>query len=199
MKRLLKQKNKDGILCHISFADQNGFTLVETLIAISIFSVSIVALMSFLAQGISTTSYVKEKITAEYLAQEGIESLRNMRDNYVLYPTETGKSWDSFKAVFDASNFDCALDDECGFNNSLVSDDQNFIFKCSSSVYGCALFLDNGNYNSDFLGDISNFTRTIWVENIDADEIRIYSKVKWIKGSGPYSITFSEDLFNWVE
>lgn len=76
-----------------------GFTLIETLVAISIFSISILAMMAVLADGISDTNYAKTKITASYLAQEGIEYIRNMRDNYVLYTDTTGLTWDDFKAA----------------------------------------------------------------------------------------------------
>ncbi len=85
MSKFLKQKNK-------------GFTLVETLVAISIFSVSILALMSVLASGISNTNYAKRKLAAAYLAQEGIECIRNKRDNYVLYPDST-HDWSKFVAL----------------------------------------------------------------------------------------------------
>ncbi|MEK7219403.1 MAG: prepilin-type N-terminal cleavage/methylation domain-containing protein, partial [Patescibacteria group bacterium] len=85
MKKIFQQKHK-------------GFTLIETLIAISIFTVSILALMSVLGQGISNTNYAKQKIIASYLAQEGIEYMRNMRDNDVLYTQITGKNWGSFKS-----------------------------------------------------------------------------------------------------
>ena len=37
-----------------------AFTLVETLVAISIFSISVVAVMSVLASGISYTNYAKK-------------------------------------------------------------------------------------------------------------------------------------------
>ena len=75
-----------------------GFTLVETLVAISIFSVSIVGLMSVLGSGISNTNYAKQKITAYYLAQEGIEYVRNMRDTEVLYGNGTiNARWNRFR------------------------------------------------------------------------------------------------------
>lgn len=79
----IKQKNR-------------AFTLVETLVAISIFSVSILGLMSVLASGISNTNYAKQKTMASYLAQEGIEYVRNLRDNAILYQQGAG-GWNSFK------------------------------------------------------------------------------------------------------
>jgi prepilin-type N-terminal cleavage/methylation domain-containing protein len=132
----------------------SGFTLVETLIAISIFSVSIIAFMSILGGGISDTSYVKTKIIASYLAQEGIEYVRNMRDNYVLYTNDTGHTWNDFIVA----------------DKTYPSPDPNFI-------------------------------RTIQMTAIPSspDEVKIYSTVSWTQGSGSYNITFSENLFNWVE
>lgn len=77
--------------------NNRAFTLVETLVALSIFTVSILGLMSVLASGISNTNYAKQKMVATYLAQEGIEYVRNMRDTYVLYPG--GGDWESFRGA----------------------------------------------------------------------------------------------------
>jgi prepilin-type N-terminal cleavage/methylation domain-containing protein len=59
---------------------QQGFTIVETLVALSIFSVAVIALISVTISGSSGATYVKNKLTASYLAQEGIEMVRNLRD-----------------------------------------------------------------------------------------------------------------------
>ncbi|MEJ0001975.1 MAG: prepilin-type N-terminal cleavage/methylation domain-containing protein [bacterium] len=65
--------------------ENGGFTLVETLVAISIFTLSVLIMLSVLSKGISDTAYAKKKLIASYLAQEGIEYMRNMRDTYMLY------------------------------------------------------------------------------------------------------------------
>ncbi len=131
-----------------------GFTLVETLVAISIFTMSLLGLMSILASGISDTNYAKQKIVASYLAQEGIEHTRNIRDTHVLYDGSSG--WTNFKSDSSVTNYP-----------------------------------SSGNY--------SNFTRTITMTTINPDEVKIVSNVLWTQGSGNYNITFSENLFNWVE
>ena len=167
-----------------------GFTLVETLVAISIFTVSILGLLAVLSQGVSDIGYAKKKIIAEYLAQEGIEYIRNMRDTYVLYTIPGG--WTAFKADIAP----CGLPDKCGFDNTLLLPD---IFVCSTNPEGCKLFEDNGNYNTNSLGDDSGFVRTIYTDPIGQDGIKIFSTVSWTQGSGERSITFSENLFNWAE
>jgi len=94
MKKFFQQKNK-GLACR-SMAE--GFTLVETLVAISIFTMSILALLVILTQGIANTNYAKHKITASYLAQEGIEYARNVRDTLVLYNASSSQDgWNSFR------------------------------------------------------------------------------------------------------
>ncbi|MEK7471530.1 MAG: prepilin-type N-terminal cleavage/methylation domain-containing protein, partial [Patescibacteria group bacterium] len=87
MNKFLKQKN-------------TAFTLVETLVAISIFTMSILGLMSILGSGISNTTYTKQKMTAIYLAQEGIEYARNNRDTAVLYNAGGAQvGWNTYTAI----------------------------------------------------------------------------------------------------
>lgn len=160
--------------------------------AISIFTVSLLGLMSVLASGITSTTYAKQKILATYLAQEGIEYIRNARDTDVLYPSN-GNAWAN---TFKSSLSGCvSAANGCGFSSYTIPAS---FFPCSSST-ACKLFMNNnGGYDANSGGIDSGFTRKIWKNNIGADEVRIFSNVSWVQGSGNYSITFSEDLFNWV-
>ncbi len=176
MKIHLQQKNK-------------AFTLVETLVAISIFTMSILGLLMILSQGISDTGYAKKKITASYLAQEGIEYIRNMRDTEVLYST-TGNPWNNFRAKLAS----CNSGNGCGFIKPPPFD----VFVCNNPNL-CKLYINNGGYDTDSSGVDSGFIRQIWAETSVSDEIKIFSNVSWTQGSGNYNITFSEELFNWVE
>lgn len=191
IKKIFKQKNNEFIRIPKFgvIPKGGGFTLVETLVAISIFTMSILGLLAVLSQGISDTSYAKRKMIAEYLAQEGIEYVRNIRDTYVLYTIPGG--WTSFTSKMSL----CVSTSECGFDNTLPSPD---VFVCASHPQECKLYEDNGNYNTNLLGSDSGFIRMIHMDRID-DEIKVFSTVSWMQGSGEHSITFSENLFNWAE
>jgi prepilin-type N-terminal cleavage/methylation domain-containing protein len=194
----LKQKN-----------NRDGFTLVETLIAISIFSMSVVGLMTVLARGISDTNYAKHRITASYLAEEGIEYIKNMRDTYVLNdPTSASDGWDKFLVKINNNN--CRdIDLGCKFDDNKTLDftsleDPNFIFSSCGNTVDCSLYYyeDNGkySYSQNGSGVNSGFTRVIYIPVLDlAKEVVVYSTVSWSKGSTQYKITFSNNLLKWKE
>jgi Tfp pilus assembly protein PilV len=183
----------------------SGFTLVETLVAISIFTFSILGLLSVLTQGITNTYYAKQKMIAVYLAQEGIEYIRNVRDTYVLYDaagTQTG--WTAFNNKVAA----CTGADGCYFEDrSDYTNHSQSVWKNNLSITACsnsdctsgALLYDSATGKYGFSGANSGFVRKIKVTTVSANETKLSSTVNWKQGSGSYSITFSESLFNWVE
>lgn len=172
----------------------SGFTLVETLVAISIFSLSILGLMSVLSQGIADINYAKQRMTAEYLAQEGIEYLRNMRDTYTLYDPESGQEgWDAFRAKLAP-----CVATTCGFDVLVAPLDAAAVFQCPPE--NCDLYLNNGGYNTSIYGGArSGFRRRIQIVQTSLDEIAIYASVDWAQGSGAKEVRFYESLFNWVQ
>jgi hypothetical protein len=131
------------------------------------------------------------------LAQEGIEYVRNVRDNYVLYTSSTSNDWSSFKNEISG----CYLGNECGFDSSISND---FVV-CSAHPSLCKLYFINESYGINTAGEESGFVRKIWADSPITDltgkieEIKIYSEVSWTQGSGSHSVTFSEILYNWWE
>ena len=58
-----------------------GFTLVESMVAISILSLAVTGPLLIAQKGIGSAIYARDQITAFYLAQEAIEYNRNVRDS----------------------------------------------------------------------------------------------------------------------
>ncbi len=63
---------------------KEGFTLIETLVAISIFVASVTLLLVVTGGGIKDVNSAQNKLTATYLAQEGAELVRAARDTYFM-------------------------------------------------------------------------------------------------------------------
>jgi len=197
---------------------KNGFTLVETLIAIAIFSVALTAFMGVLASSISNTNFAKQKMTATYLAQEGIEYIRNTRDDYTLYhySFETEQfGWEDFIDYLDGEG--CNQSTGCGFDTWDSFPDLNFIFSCTEDSLGCELVKNTPDNWGDFVDDAnaygdggvdSGFKRVITIDNNFnncsnscpyGDEVKVTSTVSWQQGSTNYHVDFSESLFNWTQ
>lgn len=186
----------------------SGFTLIETLVAVSIFSTSVLTLMIILSQGLTNISYAKQKIRAEYLSGEGIEYIRNMRDTYMLYSATGEAGWNAFYSKLISSGASCQNSNGCYLNadNVFSSVDPMPMTKilltaCYYSTCSEAPLLYDGstggyNYSS---GINSGFSRQINIVQISNAEIKVSSTVYWNQASGLHSISFTENLFDWIE
>ena len=84
---------------NIKYKSKRGFTLLEVITAIFILTVGTGASFALIQQTLLASSLIEFKLIASYLAQEGIEIVRNIRDTNWLQEqrnTEPAKSspWD---------------------------------------------------------------------------------------------------------
>ncbi len=207
---------------------KSGFTIVETLVALSIFSVAVIALMTVTITGSNGTSYVKNKLTASYLAQEGIELVRNLRDTasfvdpqqawnlFLGNPIGTGSTTNGIVGLCVVSPgtvitpgssqaLGCSIEQDT--NNGPFFEN---IQACASSGGGCEL-MDDGfafKYAAIPSGE-DHFTRYITIQEIDnvptgtasfpVKELLITSYVFWTKGiTVAGSVQYTERLFDWT-
>ena len=75
-------KNSAKVLPNTPLPNKNdaGFTILEVVVAISLITVGITAIFTLYQQTISITRVSSQRLIAAYLAQEGIEIVRNIRD-----------------------------------------------------------------------------------------------------------------------
>jgi len=183
-----------------------GFTLVEVLIALAIFSIAITGVITVAAQGGTNISVARDKITATYLADEGIELMRAMRDTAVV---DAGVGFEDIGwAAFTSSSYAslCTVS-SCDIDSTDYSGSSSIPFPNSSNVIGCAptggfcplKYNPTSGYYSAVApaGLPSLFSRAIIISVISADEVKVTSTVHWKEGTVVQSVTQSENLYNW--
>jgi type II secretory pathway pseudopilin PulG len=183
-----------------------GFTLVETIVAIGIFTFSLLGLIVVLGKGIADTDYAKAKNTSAYLAQEGIEYVRNMRDTFMLYDSTPATGWADFTAKLTAGGCfganGCYINADAIFTTPERTPPLTYITftSCGSTCTQLLYDASSGKYDYPPLSGVnSGFTRKIKVSSVTTDQIRISSTVYWAQGTNTYNITFSDDLYNWIQ
>lgn len=85
---------------------QKGFSLIELLISFSILSLGIMAVFILMSKNVEYSRFSKDQILASQLAQEGIELLRNLKDN----DTEFNDKYESGEYIIDKNKFEINTD-----------------------------------------------------------------------------------------
>lgn len=182
-------------------ANKKAFTLIETLIAISILMLSITGPMVFAAQGLKSAMYARDQVTAFYLVQDALETLRFLRDNTAIELQDgIAINWD--KA------FENCYDKTCKIDTTLETSDPNSILKPCNNDDECTLFQKKGAFaygyeQSDGVWQKTPYQRMIKIKKVvDENDVVIDNEVlvevtiKWKSGSIPRVFTANENMFN---
>lgn len=170
-------------------AGSRGFTLIETLVAITLLTVAIVAPMSLTGRSLAAAYYARDQVTAFHLAQEAIETVRHVRDHNIL-ENALGGSSDLLDGI-------PSIDDE----PFIVDSTDDSMELCP--LENCPPLKTNGNlygYQDDW--ENTRFSRTVRAAFVDAeeDEVHVSVTVSWQTGSFQVrSFTISDNLYRWVE
>ncbi len=181
-----------------------GFTLIETLIAITILTLAIAGPMVTASRSIVAAQTARDQLTASYLAQEGIEYVRAMRDNEYLTAYQAGGSnvsttaWNNFltASINQCRGATCTLDP----SRSMGSGSGFSLVPCSPDSCPPLYLtqLSNGTYGyTEQGGTATPFTRTIQAIDVSESDERIVSKVSWSFHGIPYSVTITDNLTPW--
>ncbi len=174
-----------------SYTSQSGFSLVETLVAITILMLIIVAPMTITSQTAKSSSFASEQVTAFFLAQEGVELVQKARDDLQIqyFSGDITDPWNRF--VGGSSPLARCFAGKCGIEITDGStNDISAPLDCegSSNLSRCQLYRTDNNQRSRFTHVSSGnaatpFTRTITLTAVTPYEVKIVSRVTWRTGS----------------
>ena len=74
----------------VTMKSNKGFTLVESMIAVTILTFAVAGPLYTASRAFVAAEIARDKLTASYLAQEGVEYVRAMRDNEYLSAYQAG-------------------------------------------------------------------------------------------------------------
>lgn len=212
MKNKIFKKQKD-------FTDQKkhkifsgGFTLVETLIAILILTLSVGALLSLASGGFYSVKYSRNQIVANNLLQESIEYIRNSRDSAI----EQGYTWDTWQQNILSVNtdgdptgtgMDGCLNNKTGCFIDPYSDDRK-IKECQSGVCPYVQYYPDNS----FYGYLSKYPFAINTEPYEtsfvrkivittsgqtSDQLVVNATITWENGSNIRTLSQKTLITNW--
>lgn len=169
-----------------------GFTLIETMVAIALLAVAIVAPVSLAARSLQSAYYARDQVTASYLAQEAIESVRAIRDHNIMRIRQ-GSSVDILDGIPIGQDF--VIDTR---SNQTWTNCATLPLKTDGSFYGYGADPCN---QGEAGWTPARFSRVVRADFITGttDEIRLTATVSWASGVfAGRSFAISENLYRWV-
>jgi Tfp pilus assembly protein PilV len=175
MNKYKKQRNK-------------GFTIVEAMVAIFILTVSVSSMLGITASSAASARYANNEITANYLLQEAIDSIRNSRDTIAFQTKDGTGGWDKFLQRYGSPLDKCFSTGGCYLSMDIFKTEDTTTN--SSDVSNCGTscpylkYDDTGghlfyNYTG---GDTSEFKRTVNMKEITPDEVKVTATLEWTNG-----------------
>lgn len=168
----------------ISKQSHAGFTLIETLFAILIFTASIVSLMMLSGRSLASTKGSSDELAARYLAQEGIEVARNVRDsNFVSDQTD----W--LTGIRDCTQSAPCSVDVAGVIPALVS--------CGGTCAPLTRDTTTGEYGNNALPDQTTFVRSVYADTTLGNQALVTVKVEWQQRTRSRTVELQTIITEW--
>lgn len=167
-----------------------GFILVEVIVAIGILMLAVPAALTIASKSVFLASYSKDQIIATYLAQEGLEIIRNHRDQNIL----RSDTW-----LKDISPGDCAP--ECIVAIAIFPSLDPLIAPCVS----CSSILYNNTASGAYAHSSGSgwvptkFSRVVRINSVLPNEIRVHSIVTYSSGEINKTVAVITNLTEWME
>lgn len=169
---------------------KSGFTIIETLVAITILMVSVAGPLSIATKALSNARYAKDQMIASFLAQESMEYIKNLRDNNLAAAAAgSAVSWLYYDASTNLADATKVQPRDVGAIDPISS------LPCDV-MYGCELFVGDTGYSRGTSGDTTPFGRYFYLSapgsSAQCDrlshECEVHVVVLWQEGTIPYQV-----------
>ncbi len=155
-----------------------GYSLVEVLVAISILLLALVGPLVIASKSLQSAQYSQEQTIAIFLAQEGVAAFTAARNDNALEFFDNA-AFDPWAWVSGASLDSCYAD---GCNIDFGGNDPMGSIQSCSSPSSCDLRLDSSRARSQYnmsSGDLTQYRRIIQLSESVPGELVIQSTVYW--------------------
>jgi type II secretory pathway pseudopilin PulG len=189
-----------------------AFTLVETLVAITIIMIVIVAPFTTAEKSLYASQTARDELKAASIAQEGIEYVRGVRDNNYLYnTTHPGATHEWLYGIdypYDGTpsgSTSCLTPNKC-----VVDFGQQTASQCSAGNCSSTPLYVNSNFlftQVSLNNTPARFYRSVQFCYVNgsscsntmvSNEAQFTVTVSWTSNSGPRTVTVVEYLTNWL-
>ncbi len=185
-----------------------GFTLVETLVAIGILSLSILGTFTAVQQGLQSSGFAKDQITAFYLIQDAMEYMRNVRDQNGLISLNNLANGNP--RINWLTGLSAVTTDPCWWGGSGTAQKtctvdsphpsgQTAVIACSGDFVSCPVIKQDtttGLYGYTSSWTNTRFTRSIKITQIASNEATISIWISWKSGPFVRTIQIDQLLFD---
>jgi len=159
---------------------------LEVIIAVSVLTVAVGGTYALISQTLRAASLANSRLVAAHLAQEGVEIVRNFRDNnWLNQRINPGLSW---KAGLGAGEYEADYNDAALV--SFVAEGRNLYIDGTDGFYTYLGSPGSGDTQT-------KFKRKITVVEVGDDEIDVTVRIFWQERGGEYTIEVAEELYNW--
>lgn len=182
---------------HTQHYVHRGFTIVETLVAITVLMIAVAGPLVVATRGLNSSMASRNQMIASYLAQESMEMVKNTRDNNIAeHSGDPETYW--LNGLTDAGG-SCTVSNPCDINGVDMLSDSPDVVACNQSA-GCIIYYSSATgYTHSSSGTTNTgFTRRFYVENKSANnsksEKTVHVFVNWNEGTVPYEIHLTSQL-----
>lgn len=172
----------------------SGFTLIETLVAITIMTLAVLAPFQAVERVTSESRLAEDQLIASSLAQEGLEYVRFVRgNNYLAHPSDFASANHQLDGMNGSGGPNCRTPNTCTIDAEAAA-----LAACSGTCPALTMDTANGFYTQH--AATGGYTTTLYTRTLTLTQFAGYEQatitITWTD-HGAQTMTISENFYDW--